>query len=77
MDISQTTERFIQRSWGPVIGPVNYEFMDYGEVLERGIVASLEIVVKRFEAFKAIRPWGSENQHRAQTPRRHGPPRAQ
>lgn len=49
--------RFLQRSWGPLTGPIHYEFTDHGEVIEKGIVASLDIVEQRFEAFKAIRPW--------------------
>lgn len=49
--------RFLQRSWGLLTGPIHYEFTDHGEVIEKGIVASLEIVEQRFEAFKAIRPW--------------------
>ena len=34
-----------------------YEFFDNGECIERGEVASPQIVAERFEAFKALRPW--------------------
>lgn len=56
-----TRDRFTRRVWGPLTGPINYEFRDRDKIAEHGVVASPKIVEERFAAFKALCPWEDES----------------
>jgi hypothetical protein len=58
--VDQTTDRFRVHS-DNLTGLWRYEFFDRGVCVERGEVASPQIVGQRYLAFKALRPWEDES----------------